>query len=232
MRGKFSSRRAGVLVVLGLSSLVSLGFFVVSAIHNHSLADLYLVWNLLLAWLPLLLAGWLVSVLRRYLWLSWRPLLLTFLWLGVLPNSFYLVSDLVHLQQVASANILYDSVMFESFIINGLLLGYLSVYLVHQQLLRRVSMRWASGLITLTLLICSFAIYLGRDLRWSSWDLLANPAGILFGVSNPVVDPLHNLQAFTTTLMFFVLIASLYFMIRSLARVLYRQPNKGSATDL
>jgi uncharacterized membrane protein len=60
------------------------------------------------------------------------------------------------------------------------------------------------------LLLCSFAIYLGRYLRWNSWDVLFNPAGLVFDVSEPFINPTSHPQVFTTTLMFFVLLASIY----------------------
>lgn len=209
-----------VLGTLGVFSLVSVGFFVVSALYHHTIADSYLVWNLALAWLPLIFAGGLLVVLKSWPWLSWRSLAVTVLWLVFLPNSFYLISDLVHLQSVAAANVLYDSVMFEMFIINGLLLGCLSLHIVHGQLLRRIQPRTASALIGLTLLLTSFAIYLGRVQRANSWNLLTNPARTLFDISNPIIDPRHHTDAFSLTLTFFVMLAVLYFASRRLVVLL------------
>ena len=67
------------------------------------------------------------------------------------------------------------------------------------------------------LLLSSFAMYLGRDLRWNSWDVLLNPAGIIFDVSERVIDPLDHPEAFTTTLMFFIFLAGLYIFLRQAA---------------
>ncbi len=211
------------MLVLGFASAISLGLWAVGAIDNHSYAYWYLMWNLLLAWLPILLAGWLIIVLRKRPWLNWRPLLLTALWLGFLPNSFYLVTDFIHLQDYVRVDVLYDTTMFESFVINGLLLGYLSLYLVHMQLLKRVKARTALWLISLTLLVCSFAIYLGRDLRLSSWDLLVNPASVIFSITNPIIDPGAHVDAFTLTLTAFVFLATFYFVVWRLVHLLSRR---------
>ena len=218
------SRRVYIILWLGLSSIVSFALLGVSVVHNRSLADTYLGWNLLLAWLPVVLAVVLIAELPKYPWLNWRPLLLTFLWLVLLPNSFYLISDLVHLPEVLSRNLIYDSVMFESFILNGLALGCLSLYMVHRQLIKRIRREWAGALIGLTLFLCSFAIYLGRDLRLSSWNLLSNPAGILFSVANPLVDPAHHGDAYTTTLIFFVILSTLYVVVWKLTTNMARLP--------
>src|ERR1019366_3619671 len=168
-----NSRRNRLFITLGLAGGVSIGLWIVGAFVNHSLNYWYLNLNLLLAWLPIVFAGWLILTLRRRLWLNWRPLVLTAFWLGFLPNSFYLVTDFIHLQDVVRVNPLYDSIMFESFVVNGLLIGFLSLYLVHIQLLKRTTARSAASLIGLTLLVCSFAVYLGRDLRLSTFDLVA-----------------------------------------------------------
>ena len=204
------SRRTNIILTLVVMSLVSFGFLGVSIVHNRSLADTYLGWNLLLAWLPVILAFAIVSSLEKYPWLSWRPLVLTMVWVALLPNSFYLISDLIHLPEVLSQNLIYDSAMFELFILNGLALGCFSLFLIHRELSKRINNISALALVLFTLLLCSFAIYLGRDLRWSSWDLLSNPAGILFDIANPLVSPSHHFDAYTTTLIFFPLLSTIY----------------------
>lgn len=209
-------RRNSTLVALVLSSCVSLGILLVHIISSHSFLYWYLGWNLLLAWLPLLFVVLLHRSLQFHPWLAWRPMVWTVLWLAFLPNSFYIVSDLLHLQSVSTNDVLYDTVMMVSFMLNGLILGYISLYQVHQELKKRLSIRWVNSLISLSLLVCSFAIYLGRDLRWSSWDLIVNPQGILFDISNQLIDPRHHLQAFTTTLLFFVLLGTFYIVIWSI----------------
>jgi uncharacterized membrane protein len=210
-------RRNSTLAALVLSSCVSLGILLVHTASSHSFMYWYLGWNLLLAWLPLLFIVFLKRSLEYNPWLTLRPMIWTVLWLAFLPNSFYIVSDLLHLQSVSTTDILYDTVMMVSFMLNGLLLGYISLYQVHQELRKRLSsVTSTNSLISLSLLVCSFAIYLGRDLRWSSWDLIINPQGILFDISNQIIDPRHHLQAFTTTLMFFVLLGTFYLVICSI----------------
>ncbi len=141
---------------------------------------------------------------------------LTALWLGFLPNSFYIVSDLVHLGVTGEVSLLYDAAMYSSFILNGFMVGFISVYLVHMELLRRLG-RAAHGLIGAAFLACSFAVYLGRYLRWNTWDVLVNPADIILDVSDRIVHPGMYPQAFVTTGLFFLLISSLYVVVWQLA---------------
>lgn len=219
MRGILTRHRA-LLITLAFSSLVSIVLLIIDLIISPSPSYWFFGWNLFLAWLPLVFAGWLVVSLYTRPWLSWLPLLLTTLWLMFLPNSFYLVSDLIHLSGVDTNHLLFSSVLIESFILNGLILGYLSLYLIHLELIKRIKPHSVIYLVGAVLLICSFAIYLGRDLRGNSWDLLVSPAGILFDVSDTFIQLRSHVQAFTTTLMFFTLLTTFYIVLWRLRKLL------------
>lgn len=195
--------------MVGLTG-VSGALFIAGAVANRSLQFGYLLWNLFLAWLPFVVMLALLRVLRTHYWSSWTALGLTLLWLLLLPNTFYMISDFVHIQDVLRHNLLYDVVMFTSFIFTASLLGFSSLYMIHAELRKRVALQTSSILIAIIIFLCSFAIYLGRDLRWNSWDVLVNPAGILFDVSDHLIHPLEHGDMFTTTFSFFVLLGSLY----------------------
>ena len=195
---------------LFLSSLVSIGLFIVGSLMNHNFGYWFIAWNLFLAWLPLLFMLWLQRMLRHRRWSSWPGIALSVLWLGFLPNSFYIITDYIHLQDSVSADILYDATMLTSFVMTGLILGFVSLYLFHMELRKRMPPQTANRFIALILLLSSFAIYLGRDLRWNSWDLFLNPAGILFDVSDRVIAPTSYPEMYVTTGSFFVLLGMFY----------------------
>ena len=185
-------------------------FFVAGVIDNRSLEFDYLIWNLFLAWTPLILVMFLLRSLRTHLWSDWEPLALTFVWLIMLPNSFYMISDFMHVQDVFYNDLVFDVVMFTSFIFTGVLLGFSSLFMVHSELRKRLIARHADTCIAIILLLCSYAIYLGRDLRWNSWSVLTNPAGVLFDVSDHLIHPLQSGAMYTITISFFLLLGSLY----------------------
>jgi uncharacterized membrane protein len=213
------------MMALGVSTLVSIGLFIYGAWRNHSLAYDYLSWNLLLAWLPLLFAVRLVQVLRHKGWSSWECLGWSTLWLVFLPNSFYLISDFIHLQDVQRVDVLYDAVMFTSFIYTGVVLGFSSLYLIHLQLRRRLQPRIAAGWVTAALVVCSVSMYVGRDLRWNSWDILTNPGGLLVDLSDRLIHPSAYPQMLITIIAFSVLLASMYGLLWQGARLLQLSRN-------
>lgn len=217
---KLSKTTQGIVEALLLSNGVSLVLFILRTIATDTTQYWFMFWNLFLAWIPVLAAWILVKKLGTQRWSDPMPVLLTFLWLGFLPNSFYMMSDLIHLQSTGDIGVLFDTVFFLSFIWNGAVAGTLSIVWVHRAILRRSIAAWAPHLIGTVILLTSFAIYLGRSLRWNTWDVLVNPAGILFDVTERVINPLAHPQVFSTTLTFFALIGSMYLVVWNFVKLI------------
>lgn len=206
-------------IVFAASFICCFGLYIYSIFLNHAILYPYLVINLLLATIPLFLSWRLMVVLKHKRWSAWEPLLLTFLWLIFLPNSFYMVSDYIHLSSVPPSTLLFTSIMFSAFIFLAFFLGMLSLYQVHLELKRRLNFKTAAAIVVIILLGCCFAIYLGRDLRWDSWDLIVNPAGVLFDISNLVLHPRVYPDMGRTIIGFFVLLASTYMVVWRVSRI-------------
>ncbi len=205
--------RLGLVKAIIIANLVSLGLLLVRFTASGVYRYWFLLWNLFLGALPVLF----IWAWRRNLRLRpvghWTSLLLLVLWLGFLPNSFYLLSDFIHLYYTPESTLLYDTVLLASFAANGLIFGFASLLIVHREALRQLRARWIHIVITMVLALCSFAIHLGRDLRWNTWDVLISPAGLIFDVSDRIINPGSYPSAFTTTLTFFCLLGSFYLVV-------------------
>jgi uncharacterized membrane protein len=200
---------------LFLSSLVSVGLLALGLIINRGYgfshySYAFMVWNLFLAWLPLVFVLWLQKMLKHKRWSSWQGITLSLLWLVFLPNSFYIITDFIHLADVVSVDIVFDAVMLTSFVVTSLMLGFTSLFLFHMELRKRLPAVTTNRMVAIILLLCSFAIYLGRDLRWNTWDIFLNPAGILFDVSDRLIAPASHPHMLLTTVSFFVLLSMFY----------------------
>lgn len=77
------------------------------SIYVGQLTATFLLWNLFLAWLPLLFAALAVVTARRSLLLALLPGLA---WLMFLPNAPYMVTDLMHLSYDGRVPVLFDEV--------------------------------------------------------------------------------------------------------------------------
>lgn len=225
MKLEFNEVQRQFLRALLMATAINAGFFIVRVISAHNSRYWFLFWNLMLAWLPLLFAWLLQLSLKKHRWLSAKPLIFTVLWLGFLPNSFYLASDLVHLHSTGEVSLLYDGVMMLSFIFTGLVLGFTSLFIIQRQLHDKLKRRDTHTIMAGVLLLCSFAIYLGRDFRLNSWDVLVNPAGFLFDVSDQFVNPAAHPQLLTTTLMFFALLMGIYVVLWQVIRAIQAERN-------
>lgn len=212
-----------IFYALIFSFIVTVIFILVGAERAKSGYYLFLIYNMALGFIPLLMAWWLSYRLKTTAWLSPANVILTLLWLGFLPNSFYMITDLIHAQESIGIDLLYNIVLILMCIFNGLVAGYISLYLIHWELLKRFYYRNVHILIGVVILLCSFAIYLGRYLRWNSWDVIINPAGLLFDVSDSVASPSSHPEIFSTTVSFFVLLTTMYVVIWQVSRVL-RKP--------
>ena len=208
---ELSAKQQLVLALLG-SSLVGVLLFVYVAIQNHSMVYDYLLWNLFLAWLPFIIVGRLVYILKYKLWSSWEAIILSLLWLVFLPNSFYMITDFIHLETIPTNNVIYYAITFSSIIYTAVVLGLISLYLVHMELNKRFNKRWSAILVGAILASSSAAIYIGRDLRWNSWDILTNPGGIIFDISDRLIHVSDYPTLLATAGLFFVLLSSMYFL--------------------
>jgi uncharacterized membrane protein len=132
----------------------------------------FLVWNLILAWVPLALAAAAYARARRRVDAIVVALLVP--WLLFFPNAPYLLTDFVHLGE-GPAPLWYDALMLSAFAWTGLLLGFASLYLVQMILRRAVGEPLAWAGVVLALGLASIGVYVGRFIRFNSWDALLHP---------------------------------------------------------
>lgn len=164
--------RAGRRVVASLvgPSALALALLAVRMLIRGDATYGFLAWNLLLAWIPLLLAVVAVGVWRSGRRISTAlPLLL---WLLFFPNSPYVVTDLVHLYRIGGMPRWFDVLLLGTFALSALAVGFASLYLI-QALIRStcgVVWSWAGALTAIAL--AGVGIYLGRVYQLNSWDVL------------------------------------------------------------
>lgn len=193
---------------LALISALCLFLFVFRIVASESFRYGFIPWNLGLVWLAfglgLLAAERLKKPIGPGTWL------ILILWLGFLPNSWYVLTDFVHIYPTGEISQLYDIVLIATLTIVGFCAGFASLMAVHSQLVKKLSKRTAGLVVGGVLLLCSFGIYLGRDLRWNTWDVVRDPAGLILDLSDRIVDPLGHPRFITITGLFFILLSSLY----------------------
>ena len=213
-----SDRRALALAALALASAFCVATLVARWVYSEPGAYRFLAWNLLLAWIPLVAAVLVYDMQRRGV-RARRLLPAAAVWLLFLPNAPYLLTDLIHLGSRNDAPLWFDLVLFMAFAWTGALLGFLSLYLM-QVVVRRLAgsaVGWA--FVGASLLASGFGIYVGRSLRWNSWDFLTRPDALLSDVWARLSDPLAYPRSFGMTVALTALLSVLYLVLYAFAQL-------------
>jgi uncharacterized membrane protein len=206
---RYANERLFVLAGLGVASVICVGLELLRERHYGAIGFRFLVWNLILAWIPLLLAIVVYDRYRRGTTIL-RLLPAAAVWLLFLPNAPYIFTDFIHLSAASHAPLWFDGVVLSTFAWTGLLLGFVSLYLLHAVARHRFGAPagWLGILPVLALV--SAGIYLGRVKRWNSWDLLTQPRAMLAQLHAHLADPTSLGRAVGATLALTLLLALAY----------------------
>lgn len=197
LKGETAVTRRLVLIGLALAFASSMVTMMVALrmVYTGELYFAFLVWNLFLAWLPFLFAVVVYGCAERPLVLG----VMGPLWLLFLPNALYLVTDLIHLYPWNNVPFWYDAIMFFAFALTGLMLGLLSLYLVHAVVTRHLGQQLGWVFALLVSALSGLGVYIGRFLRWNSWDVFTNPLRLLQDIAINLLHPDLFLKTFVTT---------------------------------
>jgi uncharacterized membrane protein len=200
------------------STLFSCLLVVLRVIHTHSLQFIWMGWNLFLAYLPYLLSTWLTVKQPRRLFL----LILSIVWLLFIPNTFYILTDLFHLidRRHPHSPEWYDLALIFSFAWNGLLLGVLSIRQMEKLLLPARAALRSHFFLYPTMFLCALGVYIGRYLRYNSWDVLSNPLALTVDILGMIIHPLRNGSAWTMIACYTVLLCFVYNMLKKMSQAL------------
>lgn len=213
-----------LLLVLCASSWLSIGIWVMRFYYTDGNVTYYfLIWNLFLAWIPLgsALVLW---YLHQYMpWARvWQwPLLLG--WFLFFPNAPYLVTDFLHLTERQHVPLWYDLLLIFSFAWNGLVLGFTALWIVQEVLATQYNKAISLFVVWLTLALSGFGIYVGRFLRWNSWDVLFNPHLLAADILPRLTDPFAYPRTFVVTLLFSTFLTVAYLTVRLLGQVRWQR---------
>lgn len=191
-------------------TLLSLLLVAIRVFKTSDLFGLGLAWNLFLAGIPVVFA-----LLARRLADKKKIILSLFfmlLWLLFYPNSAYIITDLIHLDHLPEKIWWFDSMLIFQIAFTGLLLGLYSVYIIHEFLLRFFNNYISWFLMISAILLSGFGIYLGRFLRFNSWDFFTSP----FSLSVKIFEELKNPLAIQMTCLFGIIQFFIYISLRIL----------------
>jgi uncharacterized membrane protein len=172
-------------IAITIMSIYCLSLLIIRANITQNIFLFFLIWNLFLAIIPYLTILYLkATVLQSKL----KSYVLLFVWLLFLPNSFYIITDLVHLSQSHDSTFWYDLTLIISFAILGFFLGLLSLFEFEKIGNTLFNQKTRHVLLPMICFLCGFGIYIGRILRYNSWDIISNPIRLIFDMSSELLS--------------------------------------------
>lgn len=171
----------------------------------------FLVWNLFLAFVPWCISSLLVMYKTK------SRILLTVLivaWLLLYPNSPYILTDLFHLHKGRVMPMWFDLVLILSFAWTGLMYGFSSLRDIESLLSTYVKRWYVVVLSVVFMFISAFGIYIGRYLRWNSWDIITNPALLMYDIGDRFLHPFQHSRTWGVTIMMGLLLNMMYFSFK------------------
>jgi uncharacterized membrane protein len=195
-----------------LSLSIPLVLIAARMVITHSLTYGFYYWNLLLALVPLLASACLdprASLFTR------RNICCLAAWFFFLPNAPYLITDMVHFQERPPFPVYVDEVIVYASAWNGVLLAYVSVMRVERWLLTRYAQRPVNIALIGVFLLTGLGIYLGRFLRWNTWDMLVHPYALSKDIGIRMLYPIRYKQTWAVSLLFGGLLMAGYTLLRN-----------------
>ncbi len=185
----------------------------IAALDAHSR---WMLWNLFLAFIPLLLSLFLFRWHRGSRTVLWWLALLVFI--AFLPNAPYLLTDIIHLIRATRSG--YSAWVLVVFVIpihvTAIFLGieaYVLSVLNQGHYLRRQGVgKFLIPAELLTHVLCAIGVYLGRFIRFNSWDLVTRPDMVLLTTLNEVTSERPLIVMGVT----FVMLTVCYWLLKQL----------------
>jgi uncharacterized membrane protein len=224
-------RLHGFLVAQGFypaafSTLLCFGLWGARVYLSKGWTFYFLLWNLFLAWIPYLCSLWATSLHHRHPRRWWLLLLPGVIGIAFFPNAPYIITDFLHLRERAPIPLWYDIGMLTSFAWTGVVVG---VYAL--RLMQNIVQVWFGRILgwgfTLVIVgLSGMGVYMGRFLRWNSWDLVTQPGAILYDLAVRIRHPFGHKGTYAVALLFSVLLFACYFALTAGPTVSSDSPEK------
>ncbi len=185
-----------------------ISLLLVRAKLSHSIYLFFLVWNLFLAYTPLGITTIMISRITFIEKWYFYPAFIA--WLLVLPNAPYILTDFIHLYKYNGIPVWFDILLIASFTFCGLLFGLASMKNMHRIISLKFNTTTATIAMAASSILSGFGIYLGRFLRYNSWDVLQKPVALITDILNSLLAAETYRPAWGITLGFGTLLFLLF----------------------
>lgn len=108
----------------------------------------------------------------------------------------------------------FDLVLILSFAWTGLLFGFLSLLDIENILGKSIKSRYITLISIGLMFLGSFGIYLGRFLRWNSWDIISEPFKLIYDIGDRIINPFSHPRTWGVTILMGILLTIIYLSLK------------------
>jgi uncharacterized membrane protein len=214
---RFYFSRTDAEQILILSNLFSVGLVLFRIMYTGHVLFAFLIWNLFLAFVPYVISRQITNTLITS---KWKFILCAFIWLLFIPNAFYIITDLFHLDMNEMVPLWYDLALLLSFAWSGILFGILSVRQMEKLFEKYFNRRLDLFFILPVMALNGLGVYIGRYLRFNSWDVITNPLQLIQDIIYLFIHPLRNRFDWSMIVCYTILLTLIYCTIKKLSKAL------------
>ncbi len=220
--GKIFFLRTEIGRLLAAGMIFSIAMTTARTLYTGHLTFIFLIWNLFLAWVPYFIS----HRLYYYQGEIKSKFIVAFVllaWLAFVPNTFYIITDLYHVGDEYNDFAMpqwFDLIMILSFAWNGLLLGILSVRHIEKIVQKNFSIKYELLFLYPVMWLNALGVYIGRYLRFNSWDVISNPFHLIRDIADILFHPFAEKYATGMIFCFSVLMTLIYLTLKKVSKAI------------
>ncbi len=180
--------------------------------RTEELTYIFYAWNLFLAIVPFMFSRKLEGQAK----FGFASMMLVAGWLLFFPNAPYIITDLFHYKERPPIPKWFDLLIVTSAAWNGLLLGIASLMQVENFLARHIRAVWVRLAVFASMVLCGYGIYIGRFLRFNSWNIVTKPSILVHASAHHILQPQDHLKIWGFTFLFALMFGIIYFTLRAM----------------
>jgi len=223
-------KKVEVPLLLALMCSFCFALSLVRVYFSSTTLYLFLNWNLFLSFIPWAISHILIN--RKNHLNNFTKLIMFLLWLLFFPNSLYILTDLFHLRLASGFPIWFNFILITSFAWTGFVFGMVSLLNIEKFLSEIRNGIFVNIILTLLLFIGSYGVYIGRYLRWNSWDIIVRPISLMCDIKNELTYPWAHKGTWCMTVLMGVLLNMMFWSIKLLqGKLLFKNQVKELTHD-
>lgn len=199
---------------LNIFALFCISLVLSRMLYAENIKFIFLIWNIFLGWIPFVCSSYVLKNIDKKL--SFKNFVFILLSIAFLPNAVYLITDLIHLKPRADVALWFDAILLFCFSLLGLIYSTITLINIERISKYYLPKKWVLPLMLLLIFVSGYGVYLGRVLRWNSWDALVHPFQILIDTLHCVFHPFQNKLAWLMTILFASIQAMFWSMFRKI----------------